>query len=97
MIPFGLLFIWPTLTLILSPLVPESPRWLVRQGKYEEAVKSLAYLNGADSGYSAEDEARFLLETVEQNEHKGKWSDLFKGTNAVSTTMIDICFTRVIR
>lgn len=82
-IPFGLMFVWPVLTLLLSFLVPESPRWLIRRGKYEQAVESLAYLNGADPDYDAEAEAKFLLETVEENKTQGRWSDLLKGTNRV--------------
>ncbi|KAI9155696.1 putative glucose transporter rco-3 [Paramyrothecium foliicola] len=84
-IPFGLMFIWPVLTISLSFLVPESPRWLVRKGRYEDAVKSLAYLNGSDPEYSPEEEAKFLLETVETNRYTGKWSDLFKGANRKRT------------
>lgn len=90
LIPFGLMFVWPVLTLLLSFLVPESPRWLVRKGRYEDAVKSLRYINGAEDDYPAEEEAKFLLETVEQDTVKGSWSDMLKGTNRVRVVSHDI-------
>lgn len=38
-IPFAIQWVWPVLVLSLIYFAPESPYWLVRKGKYEEAEK----------------------------------------------------------
>lgn len=82
-IPLACIFIFPITVLLTFWLVPESPRWLVRRGKYNEAVKVLFYLNGTTPDYPAEEEATLLLQAVENSVTQGKWGDLFKGTNKV--------------
>lgn len=49
-IPYALQWIWPPLILIGVILAPESPWWLVRHGKLDQARKSLLKLTKVNSG-----------------------------------------------
>lgn len=49
-VPFALQWIWPPLILIGVVLAPESPWWLVRHGRYEEAKRALLKLTSTKSG-----------------------------------------------
>ena len=44
-IPFGLQWIWPLPLMIATYLAPESPWWLVRQGRTPDAHFALKRLN----------------------------------------------------
>lgn len=44
-VPLGLCFVWAIFMVIGMVMVPESPRYLVEKGKYEEARRSLAKSN----------------------------------------------------
>ncbi|KAM9882665.1 hypothetical protein VD0002_g2037 [Verticillium dahliae] len=84
-IPVGLIMIFPVLALAFSFLVPESPRWLLRKGRFDEAADSIYYLRGAVKEYPAEAEAQLILETIENAAAQGRWRDLFRGTNTRRT------------
>lgn len=46
--PLALSSFWSFIILFNTPHMPESPRWLVRKGKIEEARQTLAALKGTD-------------------------------------------------
>ncbi|CAI6340568.1 unnamed protein product [Periconia digitata] len=49
-IPFALQWIWPIPILVATLLCPESPWWLVRQGRVEEAKAAIASLTTPSAG-----------------------------------------------
>ncbi len=83
-IPFGLMFLFPGVSILLCWFMPESPRWLVRKNRMEDAIKALRRLNGSREDYSPEEEAALLKDSIESDvKTKGSWLDLFRGTNRV--------------
>ncbi|KAL6250941.1 hypothetical protein RBB50_001149 [Rhinocladiella similis] len=49
-VPFAIQWIWPPIILVGVILAPESPWWLVRHGRYDEARKALLSLTKVSSG-----------------------------------------------
>lgn len=47
--PFAAQWIWPVIILVGWPFAPESPYWLVRKGRLEEAEKALHRLSSKDA------------------------------------------------
>jgi len=45
--PFAIQWLWPVIILIGIPFAPESPWWLVRKGRLEDAEKSLNRLSSS--------------------------------------------------
>jgi MFS transporter, SP family, sugar:H+ symporter len=83
-IPVAVMFILPTIALALCWFVPESPRWLLRRGKDEKALKMMRYIYGSNPEYAPEQEMALLKASLEIEEEKGTWKELFVGTNLVS-------------
>lgn len=81
-------WLWPVIILIGLPFAPESPYWLVRQGRKEDARKALEALS---SSKNAPDIDQVLLgveqtDLLEQEyEATTNYLDLFKGINRVRT------------
>ncbi|EHK18647.1 uncharacterized protein TRIVIDRAFT_69846 [Trichoderma virens Gv29-8] len=86
--PFALQWLWPLVILVGLPFAPESPYWLVRQGRREDARKALVKLS---SSKNAPDIDQVLLgveqtDRLEQEfEATTNYWDLFKGVNRVRT------------
>ncbi|KAH8152048.1 uncharacterized protein LAJ45_04042 [Morchella importuna] len=89
-IPIGLLLILPVLIIPGLPFLPESPRWLMKKGREEEARKSLNLLHKDDVDFSVESEIAFLKATITEQEELNKsstWADCFRGTNLRRTLL----------
>jgi MFS transporter, SP family, general alpha glucoside:H+ symporter len=82
-IPFAIQWIFPTPLLVLVWLAPESPWWLIRRGRKEEALRSIQRL-GSASKQNAHDVLAMMTRTVEIEAHTGSnatYLDLLKGTD----------------
>lgn len=83
-IPFALQWIWPIPLLILIQFAPESPWFLVRAGRLEEAAASVVRLQKKGSTVDPMDTIAMMVRT---NEHEKSISagasywDCFKGTD----------------
>lgn len=88
-IPFAVQWIWPVLLFVGIIFCPESPWWLIRKGRVEDAERSLKRLtNSLDTEQTV---AMMLRTTQEENEIGGaSYWDCFKGTN-LRRTEIAFC------
>jgi MFS family permease len=66
-LPYYLQLMWPPLLGGLILFAPESPWWLVRRGKYEEAKKSLHRLTNKklETGFDADQSIAMMKHTIE--------------------------------
>ena len=83
--PLALQWVFPTPLMVLIFFAPESPWWLVRRGRKEQALKSIKRL-GRRNGTQAEadDQLAMIERTVQIEKHTGgepTLLDLFKGTD----------------
>ncbi|KAK7192607.1 hypothetical protein DPSP01_006549 [Paraphaeosphaeria sporulosa] len=88
-IPIALQWMFPTPLAILIFLAPESPWWLVRKGRTEEAAKSVERLGKKSTVHSSETVAmmRRVIE-LEKSEKKPNHVELFKGTDLRRTLIV---------
>ncbi|KAK2750732.1 hypothetical protein FQN57_002805 [Myotisia sp. PD_48] len=81
-LPFSLQWIWPAIILCIVPFAPESPWWLVRKGRLEDAEKSLRRL--ASSNVDVKPTLAMIIETDKlehQMEAGTTFRDCFKKIN----------------
>lgn len=80
--PFAVQWLWPAIILIGSPFAPESPWWLVRKGRFDDAEKALKRLTA--KGVDVKPTLAMIIETdrleLEMETGSTYW-DCFKKTN----------------
>ncbi|KAJ5169342.1 Major facilitator superfamily domain general substrate transporter [Penicillium coprophilum] len=83
-IPFAIQWVWPIPIFIGVYFAPESPWWLVRKDRREDAIKAVKRLTRADPNFSAEETVSMIVYTnaMEQRTEQGaSYLDCFKGTD----------------
>lgn len=84
-IPFAIQWVWPLPLAILTYLAPESPWWLVRKGRFEEAKRSLDRLCAAPVDIVDTSNTLAMIKRTVDTERarmiEGRYTDCFKGIN----------------
>ncbi|PWN51709.1 putative maltose permease [Violaceomyces palustris] len=86
-IPYAIQFVWPVPILIGCLFAPESPWWLVRQGKHDEAEQSLRRLASSKGEFTHQEAQQTIAMMVHTNELEklesegSKYWDCFKKTD----------------
>ncbi|KAM5353707.1 hypothetical protein ACJ41O_000357 [Fusarium nematophilum] len=88
-VPLGLFYVIPSLIAASIFFVPESPRWLLRQNRPDEAKASLHKLrDGAFTEDEIEHEFGELQFALENEAEQGRFSELFRGVNLKRTLIV---------
>lgn len=91
-IPYAIQWVWPVPIIIGVFLAPESPWWLVRKGRVEEAKKALRGLTSStDSAYSVDDTVGMMVHTNEHEKYVSEgvtYWDCFTGVDLRRTEII---------
>ncbi|KAK9242448.1 general substrate transporter [Lipomyces tetrasporus] len=91
-IPFACQWVWPLPIMLGVAMAPESPWWLVRKGRLEDARKVLLRLTSRQgSGFDADGTIAMIERTNELEKHITEgtsYSDCFKGVNLRRTEVV---------
>ncbi|KAH8880563.1 putative MFS alpha-glucoside transporter [Thozetella sp. PMI_491] len=92
-IPYGLQWMWPVPLIIGIAFAPESPWWLVRRGRIEDAKKSLLRLTSLnrETDFDADETVAMMVHTtaIEEKTTKGaSYLDCFRGHDLRRTEIV---------
>jgi MFS transporter, SP family, general alpha glucoside:H+ symporter len=89
-VPIALQWMFPTPLAILLFIAPESPWWLVRKGKLEQAKKAVQRLGRANAVDNADDQVAMMQRTIELEKSVKQPSlvELWKGTDLYRTLIV---------
>ncbi|KAI1266372.1 sugar transporter [Xylariaceae sp. FL1019] len=94
-IPFAVQWIWPIPLMVVCYLAPESPWWLVRAGRLEQAKTSIKRLAGGKTEDQINNQVAMMVHTttMESEATKGAaYTDCFKGSNLRRTEIVCFAF-----
>ncbi|EJU04738.1 maltose permease [Dacryopinax primogenitus] len=92
-LPFAIQWIFPVILLAGLPFAPESPWWLVRKGRNDDARKVIARLAGADLDLDLHvAQIRETIELEEREAASASYLDLFRGVNLRRTIVASMVF-----
>jgi hypothetical protein len=90
-IPLAILFVAPTIQSVVMIFFPESPRWLMVQGKEEEAEKSLRSLRNSEiDEHQLQAELNEIRGSTREQNKKLLILEMWRGTN-LRLTILSIC------
>ena len=89
-VPIALQWMFPTPLAILLYLAPESPWWLVRKGRLEEAAVAVRRLGRASALANPDESVAMMRRTIEleANEKEPSYAELFRGTDTYRTLIV---------
>lgn len=91
-IPFALQWMWPVPIIVGTLFAPESPWWLIRKGRIEDAKKALLRLTSKnDPNFNADDTIDMMIHTnaLEKEISAGtSYFDCFKGVDLRRTEVV---------
>lgn len=89
-VPIALQWMFPTPLAILLFLAPESPWWLVRKGRLEEAAVSVRRLGRSSAVANIEESVAMMRRTIEleKDVKDPSYIELFKGTDRYRTLIV---------
>lgn len=96
-IPFALQWMWPIPLIIGISFAPESPWWLIRQNRIDEARATLVRLTSPDStsDYDIDKAVTLMSVTVARERKVGtgtRYADLFRGVDRRRTIVACACW-----
>ncbi|KAL6355001.1 hypothetical protein LRP88_12359 [Fusarium phalaenopsidis] len=96
-IPYGLQWMWPLPLFIGLWFAPESPWWLVRRGRVQDAKKSLLRLTSLDreTDFDADETVAMMVHTTALEEKVtagSSYLDCFKGVDLRRTEIVCMCW-----
>lgn len=96
-IPFAVQWLWPVPLFFLIWFAPDSPWWLVRQGRHQEAEQALTRLSEFDDGGISVKRSLDMIIYTNQHEKEASsgtsYLDCFRGTDLRRTEIACISWT----